>query len=337
MLDKPDLEDALIVAALRDAFGLGVAEVVFLPLGADFDTAVYKVVAVDGAPYFLKLRRGNFDEIAVAIPRFLQAQGIAAVMAPIPATGGQLWTGLGDFKLILYPFVEGHNGFDIALSDRQWRDLGAALRAVHTTRLPPDLARCTPRETYSPRWRETITTFLACSEVSAHDDPAAVKLAAVLNARRAQIEHIVERAARLAVTLRRRPRRFVLCHTDIHGWNVLLGANDALFIVDWDNPLLAPKERDLMFTSGEVGGVWYSAIEEALFYEGYGQTEIDWAALAYYRFERIVEDIAVTCEMVFSTAEGGQARASDREQAVQYVVNNFLPNNVVEIAYRADR
>ncbi len=336
MLDKPDLEDAGIVDALRDAYGLAVADVVFLPLGADFDTAVYRAVAVDGRPYFVKLRRGNLDEIAVAIPRFLQTQGVRAVMAPIPASGGQLWTGLGDFKLILYPFVDGHNGFDVALSDRQWRDLGAALKAVHSTRLPPDLARCTPRETYSPRWRETLIRFLARSEVNAYDDPAAAKLAAVLQARRPQIEVIIERAARLAVTLRRRPRQFVLCHTDVHGWNVLLGPNDGLFIVDWDNPCLAPKERDLMFTSGEVEGVWYAAAKEALFYEGYGQTEIDPVALAYYRFERIVEDIAVTCEMVFSTAEGGQARAGDREQAVRFVVDSFLPNNVVEIAFRAE-
>jgi spectinomycin phosphotransferase len=336
MLDKPDLEDALIVDALRDAFGLDVADVAFLPLGADFDTAVYKAVAVDGAPYFVKLRRGNFDEIAVSIPRFLQTQGVGAVMAPIPTTGGQLWTGLGDFKLILYPFVEGPNGFDVALSDRQWRDLGTALRAVHGTRLPPDLARCMPRETYSPRWRETLIRFLARSEVTAYDDPAAVRLAALLRARRAEIEPIVERAARLAERLRRRPRQFVLCHTDIHGWNVLLGPNDGLFIVDWDNPCLAPKECDLMFTSGEVGGVWYGATKEALFYEGYGQTEIDLAALAYYRFERIVEDIAVTCEMVFSTAAGDQARASDREQAVQFVVDSFLPDNVVEIAHQAE-
>ena len=80
MLDKPDIEDAVIVAAVGDGFGLKIVQVMFLPLGADFDTAVYRAVAADGTAYFLKLRRGNFDEVAVAIPRFLQTQGIAAVM-----------------------------------------------------------------------------------------------------------------------------------------------------------------------------------------------------------------------------------------------------------------
>ena len=42
-----------------------------------------------------------------------------------------------------------------------------------------------------------------------------------------------------------------------------------------------------MFIGDGVGGIWNSAPEEALFYQGYGQTEIHPAALAYYRFERI--------------------------------------------------
>ena len=323
MLDKPGIQDELIVAAMGDAFGLEVTQVAFLPLGADFDTAVYRAVAADGAAYFLKLRRGNFDEMAVAVPRFLQTQGIAAVMAPIPTRGGRLWTELDGFRLILYPFVEGRSGRSAELSERQWRDLGAALRAVHASRLPPDLARRTPRETYSPRWRGMLRAALARSGDSSYDDPAAARLAALLKAERSKIEQIVGRAERLAVPLRRHPRPFVLCHTDIHAFNVILGADDSLFIVDWDNPLLAPKEHDLMFMDDSSDeGMWCNPRED-LFYQGYGPTEIDPVALAYYQAERVVVDIAVTCEMVFSGAEAGDPRVGDREQGVQYVANRF--------------
>ncbi len=323
MLDKPDIQDALIVAAVGDAFDLDVAQVAFLPLGADFNTAVYRAVAADGSPYFVKLRRGDFDEVAVAVPSFLRTQGIAAVMAPIPTTGGRLWTELDGFKLILYPFVEGHDGRDGALSDRQWRELGAALRAVHASRLPSDLARRTPRETYSPRWRAILKAALAHSKDSRCDDPAAARLAALLMAKRGEIERIVGHAERLAVSLRRRPRPFVLCHTDIHALNVILGADDSLFIVDWDNPLLAPKEHDLMFMDDSSDeGMWHNPKEE-LFYQGYGRAEVDPVALAYYQAERVVVDIAVTCEMVFAGAEAGDPRSGDREQGVQYVVNRF--------------
>ena len=36
--------------------------------------------------------------------------------------------------------------------------------------------------------------------------------------------------------------------------------------------------------------------EEGLFYRGYGEAQIDPVAPAYYRYERIVEDIAVFCQ-----------------------------------------
>ena len=323
MLDKPDIQDELIVAALRDNFGLEVAQLAFLPLGADFNTAVYRAVTTGGASYFVKLRRSDFDEVAVAVPNFLRAQGIAVVMAPIPATGRRLWTEIDEFKLILYPFVEGRDGRDVALSDRQWRELGAALRAVHASRLPSGLARRTPRETYSPRWRAMLKAALARSKNSYYDDPAAARLAALLKAKHAEIERIVGHAERLAVSLRRRPRPFVLCHTDIHALNVLLGTDDSLSIVDWDNPLLAPKEHDLMFMdAGSDEGMWCNPRED-LFYQGYGRAEVDPVALAYYQAERVVVDIAVTCEMVFAGAQAGDPRSGDREQGVQYVVYRF--------------
>lgn len=336
MLEKLDTDKALIVAALRNAFELNADQVAFLQLGADWHAAVFKAIAIDGTAYFVKLLRGPIDEIAVTIPSYLRAQGIAAVLAPIPTTGGQLWADLGDLKLVLYPFVEGHNGVDAALSGRQWRELGAALQAIHATRLPPDLSSGLPRETYSPRWRRAMTSFLAQSGSIAFDDPLAAELAKVLKARRVQIEQTIERSARLAAALRRRPRPLVLCHTDLHGWNVLLGAGDALFIVDWDTPLLAPKERDLMFTCGEIAGIWYRAADEVSFWQGYGQAEIDEHALSYYRFERVVEDIAVSCALVFSTKEKDLAKTHDREQAVRIVINSVLPDHVVERVHRTN-
>ena len=39
MLDKPELPDKKIIATLREAYGLDIAEIAFLPLGADLRTA----------------------------------------------------------------------------------------------------------------------------------------------------------------------------------------------------------------------------------------------------------------------------------------------------------
>ena len=73
--------------------------------------------------------------------------------------------------------------------------------------------------------------------------------------------------------------------------------------------------------------------EEALFYRGYGPTPVNTHALAYYRYERIVQDLAVECEQIFLTSGDGE----DRQQALYYLKSNFLPNGVIDIAYQADK
>ncbi len=135
-------------------------EVVFLQLGADPDSALYRVIANDDTPYFLKLRtRGAFAETTVEIPQFLHEQGIASTIAPMATTTGRLWTPLESFAVILSPFIEGRNGFEAPLSDRQWVELGAVLRGMHTAVLPLLLSEQIPREEYSPRWRDRVKEF----------------------------------------------------------------------------------------------------------------------------------------------------------------------------------
>jgi hypothetical protein len=52
--------------------------------------------------------------------------------------------------------------------------------------------------------------------------------------------------------------------------------------VVWDDVLPAPKESDLMFIGGGIDEIWKMEREVDVFYEGYGTTELNLAALAYY-------------------------------------------------------
>ncbi len=120
---------------------------------------------------------------------------------------------------------------------------------------------------------------------------------------------------------------------DIHGGNILINDNDELYIVDWDNPILAPKERDLMFIGGGIDEIWKSQREEAVFYEGYGKTDINLSALTYYRYERVIEDLAAYGEQLLLTDEGG----ADREEAYRRFTVNFEPGQTIEIAEGTDK
>jgi spectinomycin phosphotransferase len=73
--------------------------------------------------------------------------------------------------------------------------------------------------------------------------------------------------------------------------------------------------------------------EEKLFYEGYGSTQVNQAALAHYRYERIVQEIPTYCDQIFSGDQGGK----DREQEFEYLASNFTPNGVLEIAEQSGK
>jgi spectinomycin phosphotransferase len=96
-----------------------------------------------------------------------------------------------------------------------------------------------------------------------------------------------------------------------NGGNILIrtdGQPPVLSIVDWDDVLLAPKESDLMFIGGGIDEIWKTERERAVFYQGYRDGQMNLTALAYHRYERVLEDLVVISEQLVLTDEGGANR-----------------------------
>jgi spectinomycin phosphotransferase len=327
MLTKPDIPDELIISRLQEEYGLHVSTLTFLPIGADLRTFVYRVVVDDGTAYFLKLRR-KFNDVIVRVPLFLKENGVQEIIVPYETKSNQHWADFGDYKLILYPFIEGKDGFERELTDQHRQTLGAAFRKIHSARVPAELKESIRKESFSSEWRDDIKSYQAQVENKVFVEPTAAKLVEFMKSKRSEITHLIERAQGLVSELQSKHLELVLCHTDIHGGNILISDNDELYIVDWDDPLLAPKERDLMFIGGGIDEIWKSKREIAMFYEGYGETKINLVALAYYRYERVIEDLVVICEQLLTTDEGG----ADRERSYGWFTSNFEPGQTIEIA-----
>jgi spectinomycin phosphotransferase len=331
MLEKPDIQDETIIACLEAEYDLQITQFVFLPLGGNLCSAVYRAVADNGSMYFCKLRCSDFDPISVDLPKYLSEQGIQQIIPPLSSKSGQLWAALGDFTLILYPFVEGTSGFEVKLSERQWAEFGTALRRIHMTKLPPALIQNIQKESYSSESRDICRNVLQRLEQETFDDPVIAGLEKFLLPKRETVLDLLGRAEQLASTLASRSPEWVLCHSDIHPGNLFLDTNGAIFVVDWDKPILAPKELDLMFIGGGQGYVGITPEEEErYFYQHYGPTQVDSVAMAYYRFERNLYDLSVECPRIFSNT--GSDR--DRAQSLEIVTWLFLPGGSIELAYQ---
>ncbi len=333
MREPPNLADTTIAETMRAHYGISIVALTFLPLGNDSDTYVYRVEADDGAAYFLKIRnRLGFSPASLAVPRYLRDEGVPHILAPLQTTSRNPWVMVNDFALTLYPFIDGRIGGDVGMSEQQWIELGRTVKQIHMSQLPPDLEKVVPRETYVPPRRSVVTKLEGAINGELHSDPARRELAAFWNSRRDEIDRVVSRADALGRRLREKSAPLVLCHADLHTRNVLLEGDEQFWVIDWDETVLAPKERDLMFF---VGGIMRELLQPhhtEYFFRGYGDTAIDPDALVYYRNAWAVQDIASDGERVFFLPELSDA---SRQDAVRMFKLLFEPGNIVSIASAA--
>ncbi len=317
MIEQRSLSDQHIIDCLNTDYGIAVVKLKLLPLGADMNASVYKAQAHDGSSYFVKVKRGHNYDISVIIPTLLQDAGINQLIPPIKTTTDDLLVQHTEgFTIIVYPFVEGLNGFSHNLTDEEWFTLGKVLKQIHEFEVPLAIQDKIRREDYSPKWRELVRALLTQIDAEPTGDEITLKLVAFMKMQRSAIHRLVNRAEELAQMIRQQPFAFVLCHSDIHGGNVLISGKGVIYIVDFDEPIMAPKERDLMFIGGGVANVWNNPREEEIFYKGYGKTAINMAILAYYRHERIVEDIALYAQELLLKAAHVPKRMESYKQFI---------------------
>jgi spectinomycin phosphotransferase len=331
MLEKPDISDERIIACLQANYGLRIQQITFLPLGGDLNTAVYRTLS-EGTLYFCKLRRNFFNTLSVEIPRFLTEQGLKEIIPPLLTNDGQLWATFDEFRLILYPFVDGQSGFDVELTGPQWDAFGKALKRIHAMTVPTRLAQEIGIESFSSEWRDRCQGFIERLDSESFDDPITLQLVEYYRSVRKTFLFMFEHAEQYARRLTSRFNELVLCHTDIHPGNLFIDTSGSLFIIDWDYPRLALKECDLMFIGGGQGYVGTTEHdEEARFYRSYGQGTVDPLAMAYYRFERNIVDFTVECGRILSN----QVSDVDRAKSLQIITWLFGPGGSIEMAYKS--
>src|SRR6188768_3427006 len=83
MRDNPGFTLKSIADCLDAQYGIEAAEIAFLPIGHDMNSFVYKVVAVEGDAYFLKIRTDPVYQLGLLVPRALIDNGSLTVLAPL--------------------------------------------------------------------------------------------------------------------------------------------------------------------------------------------------------------------------------------------------------------
>ncbi len=310
MREPPNIPEAHLRACLQNQYGLLPLTCEFLPLGLDSHAGVYRVEDQQGNVYLLKVTSRPHYEASYFVPRYLHDQGISAVVAPQPTKNNTLWTHLEHWTVIVYPFIEGDTSW-MGMTAKQWSEVGGVLRQIHQISLPlvgfASLRKETFDATNYTRLVHEMSDYLAHTRYN--DSDSARALHSSWTAHQPTIHEAVTYLEKLAAELQRQTHQFVICHADLHPANLLRAHDGHVFVIDWDEVMLAPKERDFillqgMFTHGSFN------LSDAPFFHGYGQTEVNWLLFTYYLYERAIQDLIVCAqEVLFRDDLGEETKA----------------------------
>lgn len=325
-----------ITALLREHFDLAADRLELLDLGADAEAKVYRIFAAqDQHSYFLKTRPYSPHLPGVEIPAYLAQHGIPHIPVPILTKDKKPVFRHENTSFVLYPFLSGGDAMQKGMSLRQWTELGTVMKAVHSTVLPEQMAAFLPRERFSPEYRRKAEYFMRRILAGEMREQPGAAVAETLHAHRNQISHLISQAEMLGQKLAARPDiRLTICHADLHKWNLFITDAGDWYVIDWDSLKLAPKECDLMYIGGNIGGDRGDPNEAAGFFAGYGGGDIDKEMIDYYRFERIAVDIAEFCKQVWNQP------AASREECLKiaaWLDGNFRAGGEFETACGVNR
>ncbi|RAP78733.1 aminoglycoside phosphotransferase family protein [Paenibacillus montanisoli] len=297
MRNSPRISEEHLRSCLREQYDLTPATLEFLPLGLDYSSAVYHVISEHGTAYLLKVTSRPLYEPQYLVPRYLNEQGITCVVAPFSTRSGTLWTHLEDWTVVVYPFINGESSF-IGMLAEQWKTLGTILKRIHQIILPPEGFKPLRQETFDPteyvRWIRYFEEQLALFESGSTLDRT---LHASWVEHRLTIHSKLTSLEKLAGLLQSRTIPYVICHADLHPANLIRDQVGQVFVIDWDEVMLAPKERDFIFVSHPYAQA---------FFQGYGAVEVDEKVLAYYRLERVLQDLIECARTVWIRDDLGE-------------------------------
>lgn len=278
--------------------------------------------------------------------------------------------GDGDGTVVsVVPWIDGARAIETGLEAAQWRGFGALLGTVHSVRPAAPLVggpAPLPVDGHDPGAEvaraRSFAAQLSAAVAEAPADPLLAELVALWEAGGPRVLEVAALAETTAGAPAWDTAETVICHADPHHGNLLLesggvesggldggrsGGGESrtvrtggVWLVDWDDAVLAPREADLIFV---VGGVYsFAPITDAQvgwFFEGYtpasgGVTlaDLDPTRLTYYRSTRALTDFldfadAVVADDVLALHQD----PADRAAALRIAAGALSPGGLVSI------
>ena len=180
-----------------------------------------------------------------------------------------------DNIFILYPYITGTTPADKPLTADQQHDLAEIVAKLHLCGQAIPAAMFDDVEKFDIPFYDNLTDL--------------IKLETVLSPYTSLLTDRLEKLKSSANQLADSDLNYVVCHTDIHGWNLI--QSEKLYLMDWEGLKLAPAEADLFaFTDGFFFDYMYDTLMN-IYQSMRPDYIINQTVMEFYRLRRRLEDI----------------------------------------------
>lgn len=224
--------------AIEQKYGFRIKNTVAAP--RQFVAETYIIETQDAKKYFCKL----VDKV-LFIPNIIRSlpickemhdKGIKRISYPITSKEG-LYVQLDDTLIVLFNFIPAEQSYDYNM-----REFGKLTATIHA--LTPSITTSIPKESFKFEHEPLFLRHFQEGLNSASNNSVEKNLKVLLKKHERMLQRLYESFAALQKKYQGSKTNLVITHGDAPG-NVLVKSFDDIYLIDWDEILLAPCERDM--------------------------------------------------------------------------------------------
>lgn len=250
MLTEPAISKDQLIEQMFQSYHFDVVDLIFVPIGEV--SWSYVVTTGDNKKYFLKIHKArNLSQQRFQLLYDLYTKAnISQIPHPIPTIENQLGILINSYPTVLFNYINGVTSQNHKLTSNQYQQLGELLGKVHQAK--NIISGFSVKEKFDiPSEDEFLKVLKLISQKENYNpiQSAALKL---LYPIKNQLAEELKKLEAIRKQLISDKIEFVLCHGEPTPDNIMLDRLGVVYLVDWDEPILAPKEKDLLFLSNTL-------------------------------------------------------------------------------------
>ena len=234
-------------------YAIPLQSITFFPEGED--SYGYIVTSETGEKYFAKASASVPNSRLQVASRLRNQCDISGIVAPLETQNGELSVPWQNFRVALFPFIEGKSRWDLWKVGRDFTDAELSQTAV----LLATIHGCTDVVAsnnltvakYDLPLRHELHTVLKAPEKITSQNQYQKQLLEAIARHRSEVLQTLERYDSLGRSAAALQTPFVITHGDPTPGNLILDAENRLHIIDWDGVCMGPPEKDLVSFTGE--------------------------------------------------------------------------------------